>query len=351
MDAQEKINQMLELMDRAAFCVAGGTITYANAAASSRLIRAGDPVAPLIQFGAEEYTNFRQGCLYLSLTVGGMRCDASVTAMDDCHVFSLAGSSTDQLRALAVASQALRDPLNRVMTLADRLPDTVTAGPEASEMLARMNRGLYQILRMVSNMSDAGSPCAPHMELRDVPAVMQEIFEQAAQCCDQLGVRLEFANLPGCVYSLVDTQRLERSIYNILSNSLKYTESGGRIHARLTRRRNTLYLTVTDSGAGLDPASAVDPFNRFRREPGIEDGRHGLGLGLTLVRGTAADHGGTVLLEHGESTGTRITMSLPIRQDLREVKSPVLGIDYAGERSHALVELSDVLPHTLYQNR
>lgn len=351
MDAQKKINHILELMDRAAFCVIDGRIVYANAAASARLICAGDPVAPLIQIGAEEYAAFCQGCLYLTLSIGGARCDASVTAIDECHVFSLTGGSTEQLRALAVASQALREPLNRVMTLADHLPNITSAGSEATELLARMNRSLYQILRMVSNMSDAGSPCAPRMELRDLPAVLQEIFDQAAQCCASLGVRLEFTNLPTSVYTMVDSQRLERSIYNILSNSLKYTENGGRIHARLTRRRNTLYLTVSDSGYGLDRSSAADPFERFCREPGIEDGRHGLGLGLTLVRGTAADHGGTVLLERAENAGTRITMSLPIRQNLSEVRSPKLGIDYAGERSHALVELSDVLPHTLYQSK
>ena len=351
MDTQTKINHMLELMDRPAFCVLGGRIISANSAAQSRLVPLGSPVAPLISVGSEEYAAFRQGCLYLCLTINGVCYDSSVSAVGDRHIFSLNCGTADQLRTLALAAQELREPLNRIMMISDHLPETLEADEHSSEMLARMNRGLYQILRMVSNMSDAGSRSQPRMELRDVPAVVQEVFAQASEYCAAAGVTLEYADFPASVYSLVDSQRLERCIYNILSNSLKYTYPGGVIRARLTRRGNTLYLTVSDSGHGLDRATSADPFGRFLREPGIEDGRHGLGLGLTLVRSTVLDHGGTVLLERSGDSGTRITVSLPIRQDLSEVKSPIIRIDYAGERNHALVELSDSLPYDLYRNK
>lgn len=348
MDVQTDTTQMLELIERPAFCVVDGVIVYANAAATAHLVPLGKPIAPLISVGSEEYANFTQGCLYLCVTIEDTSYESSVTIVGNYHIFMLDTCSSGQLQALALAAKELREPLNRIMAISDHLPHTMNCNTKTSELTARMNRSLYQILRMVNNMSDAGSQAVPRMELRDVTAVMQELFSEAAEYCACVGVTLEFSNIPTSVYSLIDSQRLERGIYNILSNSLKYTESGGHIRARLTRKRNTLYLTIADSGCGLDKGNALAPFEYFLREPGIEDIRHGLGLGLTLVRNAASVHGGTVLLDQSNESGTRITLSLPIRQDTAGLRSPAICIDYAGERNHALVELSDSLPYTLY---
>ncbi len=348
MDAQTNVEQMLELMERPAFCVLDGLIVHANSAAAAHLVPTGQAIRPLIRVGAEEYADFSQGCLYLSVTIENTSYEASVTVIGDYHIFTLNIGSDTQLQTLALAAKEFREPLNCIMAISDYLPNALEGNQETMDMLARMNRRLYQILRMVNNMSDAGSQASAQMELRDVPAVMQELFDQVCEYCCQVGVSLEFENLPTSIYSLIDSQRLERAIYNLLSNSLKYTQSGGFIHARLTRRHNTLYLTVTDSGTGFESASALLPFERFLREPGIEDARHGLGLGLTIARNAAAIHGGTILLDRTKDSGTRITMSLPIRQDTSLLRSNIMHIDYAGERDHALIELSDALPHTLY---
>ena len=69
---------------------------------------------------------------------------------------------------------------------------------------------------------------------------------------------------------------------------------------------------------------------------------------MVLIRSTAALHDGTVLVDQPEGCGTRITVSLTIRQGDTTVRSPRMQIDYTGERDHGLVELSDVLPALLY---
>ena len=73
---------------------------------------------------------------------------------------------------------------------------------------------------------------------------------------------------------------------------------------------------------------------------------------MALVRLAAAVHGGTVLIDHPQKNGTRVTLTLSIRHDrIAKTRSPVLHIDYTGERDHALVELADVLPAKLYENK
>ena len=105
---------------------------------------------------------------------------------------------------------------------------------------------------------------------------------------------------------------------------------------------------MCDSGSGIAENLRGSLFTRYAREPGLEDGRYGVGLGMVLIRSTAAAHGGTVLIDHPDDCGTRITVSLAIRQGDPVVRSPRFAIDYAGERDHGLIELSDVLPAQLY---
>ena len=91
-------------------------------------------------------------------------------------------------------------------------------------------------------------------------------------------------------------------------------------------------------------------FSGFLREPGIADGRFGIGLGMVLIRSTASAHGGTVLIDHPTDSGTRITMTLDIRRTAgNSLSSSILKVDYTGERDHGLIELSDVLPPEIYK--
>ena len=110
-----------------------------------------------------------------------------------------------------------------------------------------------------------------------------------------------------------------------------------------------LLLTIQDSGNGMADEIRGNVHTRFRRQPGLEDSRFGIGLGMVMIRSAAAAHGGAVLIDHPEGCGTRITMSLPICQSTdRVVHASMLQIDYAGERDHALIELSEVLPSAAY---
>ena len=135
----------------------------------------------------------------------------------------------------------------------------------------------------------------------------------------------------------------------MVSNAVKFTPKDGAIQASLVRRGNRLYLSIRDSGSGIRQDLDGDVFTRFRRQCGLEDGRFGIGLGLVLVRSAASAHGGAVLIDSPEGIGTRITMSLAIRQADSTVRSRILRVDYAGEQDHGLIELSELLPDALYE--
>ena len=355
MEQNDTLTGMLNLMIHPAFSVKDGILVNVNRAAQACMLTEGMPVSQILLTGKEEYLEFRNGCLCLTVSLCGNLCGASVTRMGEYDIFVLEPEDDRaELQAMALAAQELRMPLANVMTLTDRLfPHLQTDDPTSQEQLARLNKGLFQLLRTVSNMSDAyrySQLPTCNQETIDISDYMEETFRCAAELVVHTDITLNFRNLTTSVYTLADPEKLERAVHNLLSNAIKFTPKGGSVDASLQRRGNMLYLTVQDSGSRVPDELRGNLFSRYQRQPGIEDSRNGIGLGMVLVRSTAAMHGGTVLLEYPEDRGTRITMTLSIRQNTDSiVRSPVIRVDYAGERDHRLLELSDVLPHTLYE--
>ncbi len=355
----EKIDDlilMLQRMPSPAFFVQEGVVTHRNDLAAKQNIEIGRNIHDMIINGLQDYDAYSDGCLYLTLRIQDKPCAASVNRMDSIDYFVLEeDDDIQELQTMALAAQELRTPLATVMTTADNLfPLTEVDGEIfVVDQLAQINRGLYQMLRIISNMSDAyryTSGAAPQLETRDIGSMIDEWMNKSIPLFSYTETELQYTGLKETVYTLTDEQMLERGVHNILSNALKFSPRGSVIDARLTRKGNMLYLTVRND----DPRTKKFPaniFHHYQRKPGIGDSDYGIGLGMVLIRCAAAAHGGAVLLEHNASQFISITMSMAIRQNTdASVRSPSLRVDYAGERDHALVEFSGDLPAELYRS-
>lgn len=355
MEQKESTSGMLDFMIQPAFTVRDGVIESVNAAAQNYCLEAGKSIADLLLTGKTEYLELGDGCLYLTLTIAGVPCGASVHRMDGFDLFTVEQEADQaELQAMALAAQELRIPLSSVMTVADQLfPVKEDGDPKMDAQIARINRGLFQMLRIVSNMSDAyrySQQTEPKMSVINLTEVAEEIFSHSADLLCHGGTELHFKNLEQPVYTLANQEKLERAIHNMISNAVKFAEKGSPIEAKLFRKGNMLFLSIQDNGNKMKPEIRGSAHSRFRRVPGLEDNRFGIGLGMVMIRAAASAHGGTVLIDHPDGCGTRITMSMTIRQDAESVvRTSPLQIDYAGERDHALIELSDVLPNALYE--
>lgn len=349
MEEKKDIAGWLHLVPYPAFYVTNDRIELVNPAAESMMVRPGTEIRELIQTGMEEYRALGDACLCLTLTIAGVPCNASVTRMGEGYLFRPEQpGDREEFRALALASTELRLPLNNVLSLTEQL--LAEAEGDTKDKASRMNRSLYQMLRILGNMSDAGQISAGYRpSLHNIPVVIGEIFGKAQALIPHAGITLTYKGLDELVLGLADADQLERAIFNILSNAMKFTPAGGTLSAELVRSGKLLRLTIQDSGSGIARKVMDTLFCRYLREPGIEDSRHGLGLGMPLIRAVAANHGGTVLIDRFAENGTRITMTITIRQTEGDtLRSPWKRPDYAGERNHALVELSDCLPAGLY---
>jgi signal transduction histidine kinase len=115
----------------------------------------------------------------------------------------------------------------------------------------------------------------------------------------------------------MDAQRLEQALFNLVSNAMKFTSSGGLVRIALTvdEVNHTRYaiISVQDSGMGIPPDQLEQIFDRNYRydRPGMDKGVEGSGLGLAICREIVHAHGGTVRAESDGQTGTTFYVSLP----------------------------------------
>lgn len=355
METTKHLFPWLDLVDRPAFCVKDGIVVAANSPAQRRMLREGMDIREIVTDHRDVYETFQNGCLYLTVTVGEIPCNASITRTEECDIFLLhQDADDDQLQTLALAAQQLRIPLANVMTVADRLLENLNNSDSSVQYQAsQINHNLFQLLRIISNMSDASSykhiPFAG-MQTVNLTAFIGEIVEKVQAVSADTGLSISFTGPDSQIFGLASEEKLERAIYNLLSNALKFSPRGSTIDVKLTKNGNLLSFTVCNRN--LDSSNDHSFWNQYRREPSIEDSRFGLGLGMTLVSAVASSHGGTVLVDHPTPEETRVTMTILVNKDNSgAVRSPAFRIgDYAGGRDKGLLELAEILSTDSYKN-
>lgn len=342
---------LLDMIDRPAFCVRNKFIIQVNQAARQRCITTEDNIADLLTDSYPAYAAFEGGCLFLTVTLALVRWGACVTRTEHGDIFLLDEQEDNVLQAMALSAQQLRTPLQNALTLSE----LIQRETRRSDNARQLEKSLYQLHRIICNMADANRYfiCEePNEEPTVLNSLFQEVMEKSQTMLEEAGIHLVYSDWNPTVIGLVDREMLERAIYNLVSNAAKFSSKGSTIEATLTHSGRMLSFSLQDCGNGFSKEALTTAFSRYRREPGIEDGRQGIGLGLSLVRSVASLHGGTVLIDQPNGKGARVTLTITVRNHEGHVlRSPVQlpRSDYAGGFDHALVELSEVLPPKAYK--
>lgn len=337
-----------------AFYVKEGTITCSNLAAQALLLTPGTQITDLITAGLDEYKDFTQGCLYLTMKIQDQLYSATVTAEKDSHLFITQNASDDaSLQAYSLAARELRTPLSGIMMATQKYFKQLSENndPIVQKQAAYINQNLYRMLRIVSNMSDAGryaNSVDVHFEYTNISAALQEMLSLIQSTCGESGYNFNFICPQEPVYGPIDREKLERGVYNLISNALKFADASSCVEVIVSHNEKRLYVTVKDNGKGIPAAIRDTIYHRYRRSPGIEDPIHGIGLGMVLARSVASIHSGALLMEVSPSRGAMITMSISLTRRELSLRSPYTRIDYAGEHNHCLIELSDCLSAEQY---
>ena len=218
-------------------------------------------------------------------------------------------------RFLATVSHELRTPLNAILgwcsILAERRDETPDRG------LIVIQRNARALLKLVEELLDAARVTADTLSIQpsliNVTEVMCSAVDAVKPAADMKGVVLR-ATLPAASTPMSgDADRLRQVFLNVLSNALKFTEAGGSIDVCATTTRDTVRVSVRDTGHGVAPDLLAHVFEPFIQGVDSTSGRQGLGLGLTIARVLVELHGGAIqIASPGQGQGTTCTIELPL---------------------------------------
>jgi PAS domain S-box-containing protein len=228
---------------------------------------------------------------------------------------SLADRRKDEF--LATLSHELRNPLAPMRSALDVLKFKL--GPAADpRLLEAFDRQLRHLTRLVDDLMEVSRITQGRMQLSRAPVELAALVHGAARDLAPMmaaaGHTLRvFAAAPPVMVD-GDATRLAQVVLNLLTNAAKYTPDGGAIELHLACTPGEAEIRVRDNGIGI-PASALPTvFDMFSQlEPALERSQGGLGIGLALVRGIVALHGGTVAAaSEGPGRGSEFTVRLPL---------------------------------------
>jgi PAS domain S-box-containing protein len=218
---------------------------------------------------------------------------------------------------IALLAHELRNPLAplrnglQVMRLASGDANAV------AQARSMMERQLGHMVRIVDDLLDISRINQNKMELRRSRVLLTDIVSSAVETArpaiEASGHELSIALPPEPVHLDADLTRLAQVFSNLLTNSAKYTERGGRIWLTAERRGGELVVSVRDTGIGIPAEALPRIFDMFAQvDRSIERATGGLGIGLALVKGLVEMHEGTVTAaSEGPGKGSTFTVKLP----------------------------------------
>lgn len=219
---------------------------------------------------------------------------------------------------LAVLAHELRNPLAPLRNGLQILRLAGDDNPTVSQARAMMERQLGHLVRLVDDLLDVSRISRNKMELRRSSLLLADVLSSAVETArpliEEAGHALIVALPPEPIHLDADLTRLAQVFSNLLTNSAKYTEPGGRIWLTAELLDGEVAVAVRDTGIGIPPDALPQLFDLFSQvDRSLERSTSGLGIGLALVQGLVAMHGGTVRAEStGLGTGSTFTVRLPV---------------------------------------
>jgi PAS domain S-box-containing protein len=223
-------------------------------------------------------------------------------------------------RFLAILSHELRTPLMAMLGWTRMLRTQKLDPPDATRALEVLERNTLLQVRLIEDLLDVSRVVAGTMriEARPVMVAPAVVATLAAMqpAADGRGVLLEsdLDEKAGPIHG--DPARLQQIVWNLVSNAIKFTPSGGRVEVRLARQGPAVAISVRDTGKGIAAEQVSQVFSPFGVPHSSSQVLGGMGLGLTIVRHLVELHGGTVHVESaGPGQGSTFTVTFPLTEE------------------------------------
>jgi len=221
-------------------------------------------------------------------------------------------------RAFTNISHELLTPLTVISASVERLRQQE---PRFVTDYALMDLNIERMVRLLQEILETSKSQTGELRLRVAQGDVMEYIRQTGLCLEPLMAKRQLAFSIKCqpmsMMGWIDTDKLDKIIYNLLSNAAKYTKAGG--HVVLDVQTNKTYdhiiIKVSDDGIGMSEEQQKHLFHRFYDGGYRQMRTTGTGLGLPLTRDLVFLHGGTIDCFSEQGRGTTFTVTIPINKE------------------------------------
>ncbi|BDH63759.1 hypothetical protein MTP04_38890 [Lysinibacillus sp. PLM2] len=227
---------------------------------------------------------------------------------------------------LVKTSHELRSPLHVILNLSKTILEG-DAGPlkkEQQESLLLIHNVGRRLAKLVENLLDAGNIKRGEIYNAPSPTSLQVVGDIMAEMSYLLpnpeSVKLINRTDPSMPMMYVDENRLKQILFNLIYNSIKYTESG-EITVSAEVKDNKMHISVSDTGIGIEEEYLTRIFTSFYQvDNNYGNKRQGLGLGLSITKELVEHSGGSISVTSSIGKGTCFTFTLPLVEENQEEK-------------------------------
>lgn len=220
---------------------------------------------------------------------------------------------------LATVSHELRSPLHAMLGWIQLLKKAQTDRARFAQAVAAIERSARTQSQLVSDILDINRIASGKLRLTlqnlSVSQLIEDAIDTAMPHASEKNICVERPpTLPEAIVR-GDPTRLHQCLTNILSNAVKFTPNGGRISVFTHTTRDSIQISVKDTGQGIRPDALPHLFERYAQTTATSTRVHGgLGLGLAITKHLIGLHGGTIAAySTGEGLGSTFTITLPLQ--------------------------------------
>lgn len=249
--------------------------------------------------------------------------------------------STEKINFFTGVSHEIRTPLTLILGHLERLAQFENLNGKLRYELSTIRKNGNRLLVLINQLLDFRKMESGQMVLKvanqDITQTIKEILLPFMELAIQQDISLQFKNELTQSHVYFDASKLEIIVYNLLSNSLKFTPSKGKIDVVLRDEDGNLLIQIVDTGQGITKENMDKIFQPFfQGNAGSQHGVTGTGIGLSLVKEVIEIHHGKITVQSELNNGTKFNIWLPINKE-----------DY---QENEIVEMGDSNPDKLIDN-
>lgn len=221
---------------------------------------------------------------------------------------------------IAWASHDLRTPLASLQLVTDALVDGVVDDTATQQRyLQTAQKEVANLKELINDLFELSQLESGHIDLKlqqtSLSDLLSDTLSAMRAMAERRGVRLDGHVSRDIDPVLIDPEKIQRVLYNLLSNAIRHTPAGGEVLLMAEVTGSGVRVTVRDSGEGIAVEDLPHIFDRFyrgeRARTRDKEGLRGAGLGLAIARGLIEAHRGTIEVDSLPGQGARFSFTLP----------------------------------------